>query len=291
MINELLVRLTYRCNRRCEFCFNNVFEDKVKYDANEDMDIERLVQFVLKHEVRKVHLSGGEPTVYRDITPLVKRLSEIAKVSYFTNGMLFSRFDPEEIASMGIHRIKVSLYNEEVLGEDTQCQSMFKQIEEIRRLNPSIKFKAAIMIDADFFDVIQSEHYLRAIEVFDSIKWQPLAVGRDNPLYSTTIESMNTKTREKIFRILSTFPDNKVEAYREVLNNQPITVCYMGKNYVTMNPDMTISLCPHLNVRTLSIEEYEKLIENGGILFENPTCRTMRCISLQAFLEKKYGGK
>lgn len=291
MVNELLVRLTYRCNRKCEFCFNYIFDDKVNYDLNEAMDVETLVRFIQKHEIQKVHLSGGEPTMYRDIVPLVKRLSEIAKVSYFTNGMLFSRFNPEEIANMGIHRIKVSLYNEEILGEGIQYQNMCKQIEEIKKKNPSIKFKAAFMIDTDFFNVIQSKHYQQALEVFDNIKWQPLTVGKGNSLYSTTIESMKPKVRDKIFRILSTFPDNKVEAYEEVLKNQPLDICYMGRNYVTMNPDMSISLCPHLNDETLSIEEYEEEIKKRGIFFENPTCRTMRCISLQAFLEKKYGGK
>lgn len=291
MVNELLVRLTYRCNRKCKFCFNYIFDDKVNYDSNESMDVEALIQFIQKHEIRKVHLSGGEPTMYRDIVPLIKRLSEIAKVSYFTNGMLFSRFNSQEIANMGIHRIKVSLYNEEILDESIQYQNMYKRIGEIKKKNPYIKFKAAFMIDTDFFDVIQSKHYRQALEVFDSIKWQPLTVGNDHPLYATTIEGMEPKVRDEIFRILSTFPDNKVEAYEAVLNNQPLDTCYMGRNYLTMNPDMSISLCPHLNGETLSIEEYEKEVKKCRIFFENPTCRTMRCISLQAFLEKKYGGK
>lgn len=291
MVNELLVRLTYRCNRRCKFCFNYIFEDKVNYDLNEAMDVERLISFIQKHEIRKVHLSGGEPTMYKEIVPLVKRISEIAKVSYFTNGMLFSRFSPEEIANMGIQRIKVSLYNEEILGEGSHYREMCKKIEEIKKRNPSIKFKAAFMIDTDFFKVIESEHYQYALKVFDSIKWQPLTVGEENPLYPTTIESMDPKVREEIFSVLRTFPDNKVEAYEEVVNHQPLDTCYMGRNYVTMNPDMSISLCPHLNDKTLSIEEYEEELEKHSTFFENPTCRTMRCISLQAFLEKKYGGK
>lgn len=255
------------------------------------MNVEALVRFIQKHEIQKVHLSGGEPTMYKDIVPLLKRLSEIVKVSYFTNGMLFSRFNSEEIADMGIHRIKVSLYNEEILGEGVQYQNIYKQIVEIRNKNPSIKFKAALMIDTDFFEVIRSKHYQKALEVFDSIKWQPLTVGKDNSLYATTIEGMESKVRDVIFHILSTFPDNKVEAYEKVLEKQALSICYMGKNYVTMNSDMSISLCPHLNNQTLSIEKYEEEIKKCGIFFKNPTCRTMRCISLQAFLEKKYGGK
>lgn len=291
MVNELLLRITYRCNKRCKFCFNYIFDDKVNYDSNEAMDIEGLMRFIQKQGIQKVHLSGGEPTMYKDIVPLVKRLSDIVKVSYFTNGMLFSRFSPEEIANMGIRRIKVSLYNDEILGNDAGYRKMGKQIEQIKKLNPSIKFKAAFMIDKDFFKVIHSQNYQYALAVFDSIKWQPLTVGEDNPLYATTIESMEPKMRNEIFQTLATFPDNKVEAYEEVLEQKVPSACYMGKNYITMNPDMTISLCPHLNDNTLSIKEFEEVQKKQDLFFKNPTCRTMRCISLQAFLERKYGGK
>lgn len=291
MINELLVRVTYRCNKRCKFCFNYVFDDKVKYDSNEDMDIETLIGFIQKHEVKKVHLSGGEPTMYKDIFSLVNRLSRISKVSYFTNGMLFERFNPNEISDMGIQRIKVSLYNEEILANSPRYMEMCKKIIELKNRNPSIKTKASFMIDTDFFRVINSESYKYALEVFDSIKWQPLTVGIDNPLYSTTIEAMDEISRDEIFKVLSTFPDNKVSAYEDVLNHKSPDICYMGKNYVTINPDMSISLCPHLNEKTLTIDEYEKKLKDNGIFFQEPTCRTMRCISLQAFLEKKYGGK
>lgn len=291
MINELLIRITYRCNRRCQFCFNYVFDDKVDYDLNENMDIEKLICFIQKHHIKKVHLSGGEPTMYQSIDSLVSRLSKITKVSYFTNGLLFDRFSLKEISDMGIQRIKVSLYNDEILNDSSHYLEMCQKIVTLKKENPSIKFKAAFMIDTDFFKVIHSSSYQYALKVFDNIKWQPLTVGEDHPLYPTTIEGMDKNVREEIFNVLSTFPDNKVEAYQDVLNQKPIDACYMGKPYLTMNPDMSISLCPHLNEKTLTIDEYEKIMDENSLFFVNPTCRTMRCISLQAFLTRKYGGK
>lgn len=291
MINELLIRITYRCNKRCPFCFNYVFEDKVDYDLNENMDIEKLIFFIQKHNIKKVHLSGGEPTMYQNIASLVSRLSKITKVSYFTNGMLFDRFSTKEILDMGIQRIKVSLYNDEILNKGSHFLEMCQKIIALKKENPSIKFKASFMIDTDFFNVIHSSNYQYALTIFDSIKWQPLTVGTDHPLYPTTIEGMDKRLRDKIFHVLSTFPDNKVEAYQDVLNEKALDACYMGKHYLTLNPDMSISLCPHLNEKTLTIDAYEKLMEENPLFFTNPTCRTMRCISLQAFLTKKYGGK
>ncbi len=291
MVNELLVRVTYRCNKRCKFCFNYVFDDKVKYDSNEALNIEKLIEFITKHGIKKVHLSGGEPTMYKNISDLVKRLAEVCKVSYFTNGMLFDRFSTDEISTMGIMRIKVSLYNEEILGDDSHFLEMCRKIMEIKEKNPAIKFKASFMIDTDFFKVIDSKNYSIAFDVFDNIKWQPLTVGENHFLYPTTVEGMNENLRNEIFKVINTFPDNKVGAYEEVLAGKPAKVCYMGKNYLTLNPDMTISLCPHLNEKTLTIDEYEELAAKCDSFFPTPCCRTMRCISLQAFLEKKYGGK
>lgn len=291
MVNELLVRVTYRCNRRCKFCFNYVFDDKVKYDSNEALDIDKLIAFIKKYGIKKVHLSGGEPTMYKNISQLIARLAEVSKVSYFTNGMLFDRFSTNEISTMGIMRIKVSLYNEEILRDDSKFLEMCKKIMEIREKNPTIKFKASFMIDTDFFRVIASKNYKLALDVFDNIKWQPLTVGESHFLYPTTVEGMDENLRKEIFKVLSTFPDNKVDAYEEVLAGKPANACYMGKNYLTLNPDMTISLCPHLNRNSLTIDEYEELAANCDSFFSPPSCRTMRCISLQAFLEKKYGGK
>ena len=229
--------------------------------------------------------------MYQNIDSLVSKLSKITKVSYFTNGLLFDRFSLKEISDMGIQRIKVSLYNDGILKNNSNYLEMYQKIVALKTENPTIKFKAAFMIDTDFFKVIHSSSYQNALKVFDSIKWQPLTVGADHPLYSTTIEGMDKNIRKEIFYVLSTFPDNKVQAYQDVLNQKPIDVCYMGKPYLTMNPDMSISLCPHLNEKTLTIAEYEKIMDKNPLFFVNPTCRTMRCISLQAFLTRKYGEK
>ena len=33
----------------------------------------------------------------------------------------------------------------------------------------------------------------------------------------------------------------------------------MGIKYITINPDMTISICPHVNDNTISIEQFDKI--------------------------------
>lgn len=287
----MLLRVTYKCNRNCEFCFNNIFDDKVDYDISDKIDITKLIDFIRKHNFRKVHISGGEPTMYKNIDKIVREISKVTRVSYFTNGMLFKRFSPDEIHDLGIAKIKVTLYNDELINGDKSFFETLKSIAKIKEKYPEIKFKAALMIDDDFFKVIASPNYEYVIKLFDNIKWQPLTVPVEHRLYPHTIEGMNIGLRNEILAKLSTFYDNKANYYDEVLESKMPEKCYMGKEYITMNPDMSISLCPHLNDKNLSIEEYEELLDIKDNFFESPKCLSMRCVSLYSFLNKKYGGK
>ncbi len=290
-MSELLLRITYKCNRNCDFCFNNVFVDKVDYDTSDTLDVKTLVDFIQKHEFRKVHFSGGEPTMYKNIEEVVREVAKITRVSYFTNGMLFKRFNCNQIHDMGISKIKVTLYNDELIkGKDCFFETL-KSICKIKQKYPEIKFKAALMIDDDFFDVIASSNYQMVTEIFDSIKWQPLTVPNNHPLFVHTIEGMNPTLRDEILNKISTFYDNKANYYDEVINGIMPEKCYMGKHYITMNPDMSISLCPHLNNDVLTIEEYERSLEDTDVYFHNPKCLSMRCVSLYGFLSNKYGDK
>lgn len=287
---ELLLRITYKCNRNCEFCFNNIFDDKVNYDMSNDIDIDTLIDFIKRHNFRKVHISGGEPTMYKNIDKIIREIAKVTRVSYFTNGMLFKRFSADEIHDMGIAKIKVTIYNDELINNDKAFLETMRSIAEIKEKYPEIKFKGALMIDDDFFKVINHPNYVLVTEVFDNIKWQPLTVPEDHELYPHTIEGMSCELRDEILAKLSTFYDNKANYYDEVLDGKMPEKCYMGKHYVTMNSDMSISLCPHLNEETMSIEEYESKLETTDNFFENPKCLSMRCVSLYSFLNKKYGG-
>ena len=90
-IDYLRISLTDRCNLRCRYCMPTrglVFEpDEALLSAAE---IETVVRAAASVGFRKVRLTGGEPTLRRDVVDIVRRVAAvpgIRDVSMTTNGI------------------------------------------------------------------------------------------------------------------------------------------------------------------------------------------------------------
>jgi cyclic pyranopterin phosphate synthase len=110
-ITYVRISLTDRCNYRCTYCMPAEGVDLVsKNDILSFEEIEVLVQALMQVGVRRVRLTGGEPTVRKDLVALVERLGRLGldDLALSTNG---ERLD--ELAGplrrAGLHRLNVSL--------------------------------------------------------------------------------------------------------------------------------------------------------------------------------------
>ncbi len=111
-INYLRVSVTDRCNYRCTYCMP---EDGVEHvDRADILSFEELCDLMRCFAalgVRRVRLTGGEPTVRRDLEALVRMLRGIAgvdEIALSTNGHLL----PELAAPLrraGVDRLNISL--------------------------------------------------------------------------------------------------------------------------------------------------------------------------------------
>ena len=108
----LRISLTDRCNFRCVYCMP---AEGVPWLAKDDLltfeEIEDVVRAAIDlHGIRRFKLTGGEPTVRRGLTDLVRRLRKIAGVedlSMTTNG--FSLVDlARPLRESGLDRVTVS---------------------------------------------------------------------------------------------------------------------------------------------------------------------------------------
>ena len=72
----LRVSLTDRCNYRCIYCMP---EEGVELVPRADVltfeEIERVVRVMMRFGVRRVRLTGGEPTVRKDLVDARRRAS------------------------------------------------------------------------------------------------------------------------------------------------------------------------------------------------------------------------
>ena len=104
--------VTDRCNFRCVYCLP---EDGAPQVPRKQIlryeEIERLVRIFAGLGIRKVRITGGEPTVRKDIETLVTKVAAtdgIEEVALTTNGLSLAWFAPR-LAAAGLRRVNVSL--------------------------------------------------------------------------------------------------------------------------------------------------------------------------------------
>jgi GTP 3',8-cyclase len=109
---DLRVSVTDRCNFRCTYCMP---EEGLKWLPRADIlryeEIARLVGVFRTLGAQTVRLTGGEPTVRRDLPSLVAMLREVAPdvdLSMTTNGFLLDQL-AAPLAEAGLDRINVSI--------------------------------------------------------------------------------------------------------------------------------------------------------------------------------------
>lgn len=90
----LRVSVTEVCNFRCVYCLPNGYQKSGPRSFMTPLEIERLGRVFSARGVRKFRLTGGEPTVRRDLAEIIGRLSDLSdvdKVALTTNGWNLAR--------------------------------------------------------------------------------------------------------------------------------------------------------------------------------------------------------
>jgi len=111
-LRDLRISLTDRCNLRCVYCMpaeGIVF--RPPEDLLQDDELLLLVRIAAELGVRKVRLTGGEPTVRPGIVDLVREIAAvpgIEDVAMTTNGVLLE-YLAADLARAGLRRVNVSL--------------------------------------------------------------------------------------------------------------------------------------------------------------------------------------
>jgi GTP 3',8-cyclase len=112
VIDYLRVSVTDRCNYRCTYCLP---EDGIKHVDRADVlrfeEIAALVGCFVQLGVRRIRLTGGEPTVRRDLVQLVRLLRAIPglqEIALSTNGHLLAEL-AAPLRAAGVDRLNVSL--------------------------------------------------------------------------------------------------------------------------------------------------------------------------------------
>ncbi|SVB66225.1 uncharacterized protein METZ01_LOCUS219079 [marine metagenome] len=111
-INNLRISVTDQCNFRCIYCMPE--EGMVFMPKSEILTFEEITRFATiasRIGINKLRLTGGEPTLRKDLPALIRMLSNISginDIAMTTNGFLLKKM-AKDLREAGLPRINVSI--------------------------------------------------------------------------------------------------------------------------------------------------------------------------------------
>eukprot|EP00775_Hariotina_reticulata_P003731 gene3731-3992_t len=136
----LRISLTERCNLRCTYCMP---ADGVELTPSQQLltpeEVERLATMFVRAGVSKIRLTGGEPTVRRDLLDIVQRLNSLrplglSTIAMTSNGVVLSKQLPA-LVDAGLDALNISLdsLRSERFEQLTRRKGHHKVLESIGR--------------------------------------------------------------------------------------------------------------------------------------------------------------
>ncbi|KAJ2511456.1 hypothetical protein GGI11_005102 [Coemansia sp. RSA 2049] len=189
--NYLRISITERCNLRCQYCMP---EEGIDLTPNERLlttpEIIRVARIFVSQGVDKIRLTGGEPTVRKDIVDLVKGLDELRplgfrKIAMTTNGIALRRKLPL-LRQAGMDGLNVSLDTRdprkfELMTRRKGCEHVLRAVADAGKLGfDFVKLNVVVMRgqnDEEVSNFVEMTHDddidVRFIEYmpFDGNRW------------------------------------------------------------------------------------------------------------------------
>lgn len=174
-VTNLRISLTHKCNLNCFYCHRE--GQTLNFQEMSPEEIERIVKIASKLGVKKVKLTGGEPTVREDIVEIVRRIRPyVVDLSMTTNGTTMNVLG-EALKDAGLDRVNISLDTldrnkyKEITGFDVLPQ-VIKGIKKAVKLFSPVKLNMVVMKglnDDEIWDMVnyaaQNNAVLQLIEI------------------------------------------------------------------------------------------------------------------------------
>ncbi|OGQ36480.1 MAG: hypothetical protein A3F16_00770 [Deltaproteobacteria bacterium RIFCSPHIGHO2_12_FULL_43_9] len=129
------ILLTTRCNMSCEDCFFvDVINDKSVGHLDYNLDeIKKVYKSGLFNTVSRVILYGGEPTLCKDLYPIIRFFRQRGIVVSMTSNVIrIDRKILEELKSADLNMLNLSIYKETSRGVRRNLEYIEKVLEDAR---------------------------------------------------------------------------------------------------------------------------------------------------------------
>jgi len=187
-IRDLRISITDRCNFRCVYCMEPDVRFMRKVELLTDAEIVRVVRVCHALGVRRVRLTGGEPSVHPTLAALIGDLWAIGldDLSMTTNGSVMSEADLAECRNAGLQRLTISLDSlrpdrfAALTRSATSPQRVLESISAAKRVGlEPVRVNAVIMRGFNDDEIIDLAKLARELEIdMRLIEYMPLDSGR-----------------------------------------------------------------------------------------------------------------
>ena len=114
----LLAELTHRCPLQCPYCSNPLNLERADGELSTELWCDVLAQ-AAELGVLQLHLSGGEPTLRRDLAQIVAQAASVGLYSnLITAGVLLTQARLEELSARGLDHVQISIQDAEATNAD-----------------------------------------------------------------------------------------------------------------------------------------------------------------------------
>jgi MoaA/NifB/PqqE/SkfB family radical SAM enzyme len=115
------ITISYLCNNFCKFCFQNESDRNINHSYD---TIIKKIDSVISDELETLILSGGEPTIHKDILKLIKYCKEkkVKNIQVISNGRMFSNLEfVKKAKNAGLSEVTVSIHGYKKVHDDLVC--------------------------------------------------------------------------------------------------------------------------------------------------------------------------
>lgn len=277
---KVLLQVTERCNLHCKHCFNS--SESIGNDFSYQDIVTKVIPKLLKSNVTRVTLTGGEPMVHPQILDIVKAfIDKGIHITLCTNGTRFTKETIEYLHSLKNIHINVSLD-----GFSFNSHGTFRGIPTIYDFNTILK-NIKLMGEKKLLNGIlcapnqlsNDDEYLEMCKFAKEnqaayVLFNPLSkFGRGNETHSLSYSTKELINLRKKIELLDLEDDNFQIVFIRIFENKISKNCMAKCNFEIpyIFVDGNVAVCPYMIFATDSnMSNYTKeKFFYGSILDKN----------------------
>ena len=168
-LTYLRLSITDFCNFRCEYCLPNGYQGKRPDDELTVPEIATLIRGFAQAGTRKVRITGGEPSIRRDVVEIIKTIKQTAgieTVAMTSNGYKLGKHLASWQAA-GLDQLNISMDSfdaatfHKMTGFNTLPQLLADMDQLLTTTNIKLKINSILMAETAFENLLQAIDYVK----------------------------------------------------------------------------------------------------------------------------------